>query len=72
MNRPITALGTLAVALALTACASDQGEDQTSTPSPAAPSNPGATTSQPSLKSSTTELPPSPQKTPPGGIGGTG
>ena len=52
-----------------TACSSDRAQDETSTPSSTSQS---ATTSQPAVKTSTTEPPPSPQKTPPGGIGGTG
>jgi hypothetical protein len=51
------------------ACSGSDPKNETNSPSPASPT---ATTSQPSLGTSTTEPPPTPEKTQPGGIGGTG
>jgi hypothetical protein len=69
LRRATTVACCTAVLLITVACSGNDPQNETNTPSPASPT---ATTSQPSLGTSTTEPPPTPEKTQPGGIGGTG
>jgi hypothetical protein len=69
LRRATAAAGCAAGLLIAGACSDNDPQNETNTPSPASPT---ATTSQPSLGTSTTEPPPTPEKTQPGGIGGTG